>query len=261
MLRHGASLMAYTPPNIFADGTVMQAAQVAANNTALRTYLNIGVASADITTNSVKVTDLVRGEFYGVTPDHQFTTGDMYTQFVDLLRTNEKYWTSHIKAYDQSAASPYQIIANSGKRIVLEHRADVIFSVGMLSVGNANAEQAPQRLRNPCFVGHTAGDVLSNADVELATAGHAYTEDAPPGVVPAPYVLDKDNSGNVSVLTSSVGLYCRRWYCERIAFVNLPAGVHHFYVAENPRCDKGHVKVLMSEVECFYRNYTPPIGG
>ena len=49
MLRHGASLMAYTPPNIFADGTVMQAAQVAANNTALRTYLNIGVASADIT--------------------------------------------------------------------------------------------------------------------------------------------------------------------------------------------------------------------
>jgi hypothetical protein len=48
-------------------------------------------------------------------------------------------------------------------------------------------------------------------------------------------------------------MYSRRWYCQRIGFTNLPAGVHHFYVAMNPRCDKGHIKVLMSEVEVFHR--------
>lgn len=241
----------------------MDAADVDENNTALRTYLNVGIVQADIPTNSVGTIDIVRGEFYGILPDHQFTSGDMYTQFIDLLRTNEKYWTSHIKPYDQSAASPYQIIANSGKRIVLEHQADVIFSVGMLSVGNANAEQAPQRLRNPCFVGHTEGDVVSNSDIELCSAGHAFTEDAADSV-PSPYVLDADDSGNITTsgtTPTSRGLYCRRWYCQRIGFKNLPAGVHHFYVAENPRCDKGHVKVLMSEVEVFYKHITPIIGG
>lgn len=251
--------MSFTPPAVFVTATTMSASALEANNKALRTYLNVGIVDADIPTNSVTVTDIVRGEFYGVVPDHQFTTGDMYTQFVDLLRTNEKYWTSHIKAYDQSAASPYQIIANSGKRIVLEHRADVIFSVGLLGVGNANAEQAPQRLRNPCFVGHTEGDVLSNDDIDLCTAGHCFTEDAP-DVVNAPYISDADDSGNKSILGSAsgpVGLYCRRWYCQRIAFKNLPAGVHHFYIAENPRCDKGHMKVLNSQIEVFYRNYTP----
>lgn len=246
--------MAYTPPNVFTTATPILAAAVAANQKALRTYLNVGIIAADIPAGSVTTTDIVRGEFYGVVPDHQFTTGDMYSQFVDLLRTNEKYWTAHIKSYDMSAANPYQIIADSGKRIVLEHTADVIFSVGLLGVGDPNFELAPQRNRNPCYVGHTEGDVLLNADVELCTAGHCFTEDAPDTF--ATDYPNNDGSGNDTNIGSpsgSVGLYGRRWYCQRIAFLALPPGVHHFYVAENPRCDKGHVKVLMSEVEVFYR--------
>lgn len=246
--------MAYTPPNVFVASSTIVAADLAENQKALRTYLNVGIIAADIPSASVSTTDIVRGEFYGVVPDHQFTTGDMYTQFIDLLRTNEKYWTAHIKSYDMGAANPYQIIADSGKRIVLEHTADVIFSVGLLGIGNPNAEAAPQRNRNPCYVGHTAGDVLFNADVELCTAGHCFSEDAP-DTFDANYD-NVDNSGNDTTSGSgsgSVGFYGRRWYCQRIGFTALPPGVHHFYVAQNPRCDKGHVKVLMSEVEVFYR--------
>ena len=136
--------MAFTTPNIFTATTVMEAAKVDQNNAALRTYLNVGIIAADIPSNIVNTIDLVRGEFVGVVADHQFTTGDMYTQFIDLLRTNEKYWTGHIKPYDMSADSPFQIIPNSGKRIVLEHAADVIFSVGMLGIGNQNYQRAKQ---------------------------------------------------------------------------------------------------------------------
>ena len=248
--------MAFVTPNTFTATTTMEAAKVDQNNAALRTYLNVGIVAADIPSNVVNTIDLVRGEFVGVVADHQFTTGDMYTQFIDLLRTNEKYWTGHIKPYDMSADSPFQIIADSGKRIVLEHAADVIFSVGLLGVGDPNYQRARQRLRNPCYVGHTTGDVKLNTDIEHCTAGHCYTEDSPDWSDPN-YPLDPDDSGNVTTSgTSPVsdGFYSRRWYCQRIGFKNLPAGVHHFYVAQSPRCDKGHVKVLMSQTEVFYKN-------
>jgi hypothetical protein len=255
--------MAFSAPNVFVANTPMTGATLSANNTALRTYLNVGIVQADITKSAVSTTDIVRGEFYNVTPDHQFTSGDMYTQFVDLLRVNERYFSSHIKPYDLTGATPYQIMPESGKRIVLERPADVLFSVGYLGIGDPNYQLQAHRLRNPGYVGHTTGDVLRTSDIELCTAGHSFTEDdGPTFPTPSPtafVVQDSDNSGNITfggATTTSpggYGLYSRRWYCQRIGFTNLPAGIHHFYVAINPRCDKGHIKVLTSEVEVFHR--------
>lgn len=254
--------MPYNPPNVFVAGTQMAAATLNENNTALREYINIGIVGADIPDESVTTIDITRGEFVGVVPDHQFTTGDMYTQFIDLLRTNERYFTAHIKPYDLLGDSPYQIMPDSGKRIVLEQDADVIYSVAYLGLGNANAELAPQRTRNPGYVGHTVGDVLRTSDIERCTKGHCYTEDNNPGIT-TPYVTDVDDSGNITssgTTPDSFGMYSRRWYCQRIAFPALPAGVHHFYVALNPRCDKGHIKVLMSQVEVFHRRISQQLG-
>lgn len=252
--------MSFTPPNVFVANTPMTGADLSANNTALRTYLNVGIAQADITLAAVDTTDIVRGEFFNVTPDFQFTTGDMYTQFIDLLRVNERYFSSHIKPYDMLGDNPYQIMPESGKRIVLERPADVLFTVAYLGVGDANYQLEQHRYRNPGYVGHTEGDVLRVADIELCTKGHSFTEDDGPGFIGPPVSApDEDNSGNMTAGGTSiadpggVGFYSRRWYCQRIGFTNLPAGVHHFYVAMNPRCDRGHIKVLMSEVEVFHR--------
>jgi hypothetical protein len=247
--------MAYTPPNVFVANTPMTGATLSGNNTALREYINVGIVGSDIPGVSVTTIDITRGEFVGVVPDHQFTTGDLHSQFIDLLRTTEKYFTAHIKPYDLLGDSPYQIIADSGKRIVLEQAADVIYSVAYLGVGNPNPELAPQRNRNPGFVGHTAGDVLRTSDIDLCTKGHCFTEDAV-AVVAAPLTPDADDSGNITTsgtTPNQFGLYSRRWYCQRTAYPALPAGVHHFYVAMNPRCDKGHIKVLSSQVEVFFR--------
>ena len=249
--------MAFSAPNVFVANTPMTGAALSANNTAMRTYLNVGIVQADIPAASVTTTDIVRGEFYNVTPDYQFTTGDLYTQFIDLLRVNERYFSAHIKPYDLIGANPYQIMPESGKRIVLERPADVMFSVAYLGVGDPNYQLQNRRYRNPGYVGHTQGDVLRTSDIELCTAGHCFTED-PDLSVPVG-LEDVDNSGNVTTAGATpinpggVGLYSRRWYCQRIGFPNLPAGIHHFYVAINPRCDRGHIKVLMSEVEVFHR--------
>jgi hypothetical protein len=255
--------MAFSAPNVFVANTPMTGATLSANNTALRTYLNVGIVQADIAAGTVSTTDIVRGEFFNVTPDHQFTTGDMYTQFIDLLKVNERYFTSHIKPFDLIGPQPFQIMPESGKRIILERPSDVLFSVAYLGIGDPNYQLYYQRYRNPGYVGHTAGDVLRTADIEMCTAGHCYTEDAPQLPFPATLglKLDIDQSGNITRESENPparGLYCRRWYCQRIGFTNLPAGVHHFYVAMNPRCDKGHIKVLMSEVEVFHRKAAAP---
>ena len=257
--------MAFTAPNVFVSNTPMTGAALSANNTALRTYLNVGIVQADINKATVSTTDIVRGEFFNVTPDYQFTTGDMYTQFIDLLRVNERYFSAHVKPYDLTAASPYQIMPESGKRIVLERPADVLFTVAYLGVGDGNYQLEQHRLRNPGYVGHTVGDVLRVSDIEACTKGHSFTEDNGPSFIgPPASAPDEDNSGNMTTGGAAigdpggVGYYSRRWYCQRIGFTNLAAGVHHFYVAMSARCDRGHIKVLMSEVEVFHRKAAAP---
>lgn len=255
--------MSYSPPNTFAPNTVIIGNEVNTNNAALRHYVNVGIITADITDGTVDTVDIVRGEFVGVVPDHQFTSGDMYTQFVDLLRTNELYFTGHTKPYDILGDFPRQILANCGKRIILERPADVLFSVGLLAIGDISEDLFPRRHRNPPFVGHTVGDVLRNSDYIAATKGHAFTEDSASIVLGTPLAAgdtDYDNSGNTTfdipttgTSIRSNGFYSRRWYCERMGFTDLVPGVHHFYVAINPRCDKGHLKVVSSQIEVFYQ--------
>lgn len=235
--------MSYTPPVIFADGNTMNAEELSLNNGALRTYLNVGIIQADITNNSVGTTDLVKGEYVGVTTDHQFTSGDMFIQFSDT----QQVFTSHIQPFNLvSYTAPFSQIPSSGKRIILNKTADVLYSVGLLGYGNENYQMQPHGRRNPCIIAHAEGDVLRSSDVLGETRGHCYTEDE------TQYVpWDEDNSGNVGNGGSMTGLFSRRWYCQRFLFTNLPAGIHHFYVVVNGRCDKGKIEVLNSEIEVF----------
>lgn len=254
--------MAYVPPTpLFTAGNTIAAAELDGNNTALRTYINIGIVGADILNSSVTTTDLVRGEFVGVTSDHQFTTGDLFTQFEDYIEINEKFFTSHIKPYDLvGTTGPYFPIAGSGKRIVLERSADVLYSVGALSVGNANYQLTPGRKSNGVYISHSIGDVIHPNDILENTLGRTFTED--PAGRPGFPITDDDGSGNIletdatagpAFSALSAGIYCRRWYSKRMPFLNMPAGVHHFFLVVNARCDKGHFKTVSSQIEVFQR--------
>lgn len=239
--------MPYIPPATFVSNTDMVAETFDLNNTALRTYLNVGIVQADIGTSSVNTADIVKGEYVSVTTDHQFTSGDMYVQFNDLQQVGDKIFTAHIQSSNLvSFTAPYSQLPSSGKRIILEKPADVLYSVGLLGWGDANYQMQPHGRRNPCIMAHATGDVLRGSDIEGSTRGHCYTEDE------TQYTpIDADNSGNVIDGASVIGLFSRRWYCQRFLFTNLPAGIHHFYMVVNGRCDKGRVAVLNSEIEVF----------
>jgi hypothetical protein len=125
--------MSYTPPVVFGTGSSVTSTDLNSVNDGLRKYINKGIVSTDLATDVFGTTEVVKGEYYNVVPDHQFTTGDMYTQGI-VANDNggsRQYYTSTIKTSLGDAPSPpnhgqwgligqYQIIADTGKAIYLE---------------------------------------------------------------------------------------------------------------------------------------------
>jgi len=236
--------MAYVVPNVFVTGTPVAGADLQANNDALRLYLNTGISQPDIADNSVTTTDVVRGEFYGVVNDHQFTSGDLYTQNIQVDTFDYSYFTSHINAWDLHYTGRFLEVPNAGKRIVLEEPANVIMTVGINFIGDRNFELFAEKRRSFLYLRHTVGDVVENSDVIDVTRGSVFTEDE--------VITDVSDSGVVTDY-GSYPSYARRWYCCRFVFTNLQAGVHHFVPVVNPRSDKSHIAARVLNLEVFYR--------
>lgn len=236
--------MPYVAPNAFTTGTPIVGADLQDNNDALREYINTGIAQTDIADNSVTSTDIVRGEFYGVVNDHQFTSGDLYTQNVQVDTFDMSYFTAHISPWDLHYTERYLEVPNAGKRIVLEEEASVIMTVGINFIGDNNYELFAEKRRSFLYLRHTVGDVVENADVLTVTAGSVFTEDA--------VITDVSDSGVITDY-SSYPTYARRWYCCRFIFTGLQKGVHHFVPVVNPRSDKSHIAARVTNIEVFYR--------
>tara|TARA_R110000868_G_scaffold141210_3_gene357501 strand:+ start:2360 stop:3226 length:867 start_codon:yes stop_codon:yes gene_type:complete len=120
-------------PTPFTAVTPVTASELNANNDAFRKYINKDIIPADYAADTFVTSDILKGEYYNVVPDHQFTTGDMYTQnvLVDDNGGNRQYYSSTIKTAlgDQNYAhgqgqwgitEQYQIIAETGKSIYFE---------------------------------------------------------------------------------------------------------------------------------------------
>lgn len=116
--------MSYTPPVTFVAGNPVTDADINTNNDALRKYINRDVVVGDLATDSFGTTEIVKGEYYNVVPDHQFTTGDLYTQaVVDDIGSERHYYTSTTKTRlgaQWASIGQYQIIVDTGKSIYFE---------------------------------------------------------------------------------------------------------------------------------------------
>lgn len=116
--------MAYTPPVVFVTGTPVTSTDLNANNDALRKYINKDVIPADLGVDTFGTTEIIKGEFANVVPDHQFTTGDIYTQNkLSNTQTDRCWYTNTYKPllYSQwGEREQLQIIMDTGKSIYFE---------------------------------------------------------------------------------------------------------------------------------------------
>lgn len=68
--------MAYTPPNVFANGTSLDADLVQQNNDAMKTYVDGGAIIADVSSASwVRAPHIMRGTYIPLQNLHEFATG------------------------------------------------------------------------------------------------------------------------------------------------------------------------------------------
>jgi len=120
--------MPVTIPNSFTTATDISALDLQENQEAVRKYINKEIAYADLEDECVDYPEIVKGEFRPASRDHQFTFGDLYTQFSDTQIFNRSYFTGCLKqTADLTTATQYIKIPNTGKRFYLEEDSLVIY--------------------------------------------------------------------------------------------------------------------------------------
>lgn len=240
--------MPYTPPIPFVNNTPVVASDIQDNWDALRYYIDRNILPTDIPKDAgFETPDIVRGEYYGVTPDHQFTSGELFTQNVSTETFRRSYMCSHFKLTDLTNGKLLQVVTNSGKKIIPEMDCVAIYTVSVSCVAPPNYQLDAQRQLSEIKVYFSdvsaSGGIDNlnyNQDFIDASFGGAFTEDWTP--------VDVDNSGN----TAGCGVMSRRWYCVRV-LRNLTAGVeYNFALAVSPNCDKLYVSARNANLELFY---------
>lgn len=118
--------MPFTPPVIFANFTPIEASDLTLCFDSLRKYINKQIAATDLDTATFGTAEIVKGEYYNVVPDHQFTTGDVYTQNIIAepdIAGGRCYYSSTTKntlATQWSFNDQYQVVSDTGKSIYFE---------------------------------------------------------------------------------------------------------------------------------------------
>jgi len=232
--------MPFTPPNVFVAGDPVDAADLQQNASELRLYINRDIDPADLADGGVTTTDLVRGEYYNVTPDHQFMTGDVFTQFVEIDPFTRSYLTSHFKAYDL-LDQKFQGIPNLAKRVLPEHDGWAVITVSVAAFGAANYELEAQKYSNLLYLQVSKDDRVLTTDYIPSTKGRAFTED------------DVANDANLSGNITAGGFRSRRWYTQRYVIQVKGGTVYNVALVMDPRCDKAYTSARNLNIELFYR--------
>ena len=222
-------------PTTFNATTTITASELQANNDAVRKYLNgKGIVKADITAASITSEEIIRGEPYNVTFDHQFVSTDVYRQFHDTDDRNRSYVTGELKTVpDFSTTTQYTTVANSGKEFFME-------KTGLILVHGYYAIVFPVDI-NPnlnLHAGSTDQDVylLMDGSRPSTSKALAFTEDT---VVPA-------NSGS-ALATMAV----RRSY--PISYLTTgAAGMHTVSLVINCTTSYGYVSAKNLSIEALY---------
>lgn len=230
--------MPFVKPHSFTANTNIQSSQINANNEAMRKYINKGVGVVDYAEDSVDTPEVVRGEYFFLTEDHQFTTGDMYTLKVGDESIFRDYFTGQLKRVDETSIVTWFIISESGKQMVLERDAKVFIHANLEVVTVKNygmdydddgaVDNDGEQSKIKLFIDGVVKDI---------TIGRAFEE----------------TSGAVGLASGcSPTKTKRRTYNVSYLTEELDEGTHTVYFAVDPRVDAGYCSIRNITLEVLY---------
>ena len=240
--------MAFVPPIVFVNATPVTAADLESTFDTMRDYLNAGIRSADLKTESVTTNDIARGEYYGVVRDHQFTTCDIHTQFEEVDEFSRDYVGCQYKQLNLQS-SKWVSIPNTGKRIEVEGSCHIFYTVSIAAHGDTNYQLLQEKMENFVKVYVARSDRIKDTDVQGATSGRYFTEDD--------VLADTFSSGNAwqyaSTSSGGEGAYSRRWYTNHFQIIATDPGIYNIGLATVCNSDKAYFSARNANIEVFYR--------
>lgn len=109
--------MAYTPPNVFANGTSLDADLIQGNNDAMKTYIDGGAVAGDVSTAAwVRAPHIMRGTYIPLQNLHEFTTG--------VVR-GSTYIQNEITVSADRYRTPYPAFLGGNENITVEFTNEV----------------------------------------------------------------------------------------------------------------------------------------
>lgn len=107
------SLMAYTPPNAFVNGTALDASDVQQNNDAMKSYIDGNIVVGDVSTATwVRAPHIMRGTYIPLQNLHEFTTG--------VVR-GATYELNNITVSADKFRTPYPAFRGGNENVVVEY--------------------------------------------------------------------------------------------------------------------------------------------
>jgi len=238
--------MAYTPPNVFANGNEFTAGDVKENDDALRIYLHEGVVAGDLLNSSAwvqtrhvqaPVLDAITGVQHGVTgyQGSQWDGGALVRcQFGSAFLTG--------KRYGNTADSSFEVVPQTTFGVDLRRTATVIFHWWMESLNGP--DDGPRSLGANAYMWVTEYTTTDGTGVGIKNVVQSYAEEAqnaqtfqannPPGGPAVPYsIRGYGNMSGVKVFTATnklaVGL-AHLSTIDRSAIINWGVSLEVYYL-------------------------------
>jgi hypothetical protein len=132
--------MAYSKTYTYADGTVLSADDHNSNEQGAKEFINQGSRAADLGTNVFDDADIALGELQPITNHFVFPSGEVHGLQNGILPVNRAYFTSNIKAGNQTSNTleVWTTLFESADSLDLEENADVFITWGGTFFSEAN---------------------------------------------------------------------------------------------------------------------------
>ena len=238
--------MAYTPPNTFADGTLLPSAEVEENNDALRVYLHRGVQTADLEQSKWVDTRHVQPPSYDAFTGVQHgVTGHQGAQWAGGESIRLTFATKYLSGNGRSASKVFHHMSNTAFALAIRRKPTKVLYHFWWDLENGHDKSTapyqvsiPQRrvyiapwvgtLENAYEKRYMAQETRNQGTDFSTTAPYGQTQTYPQGAgygsQQGTLMFDYDSIGTVRV-----GLACHS-LSDRCGIVNWGVAIEAYYL-------------------------------
>jgi hypothetical protein len=252
--------MPFSAPNTFSTG-ILNALSLKQNMDAARSYINADIEPTDYDTDTFSTQDLQEGEFFGVTGDAIFLTGDQYNSFSasTIPTVQEKhYHTSTIKRQHPMTSVRYISVPQLAKQFYMEAPGSALIELSFFAreLENDSCRGAVYPWTTAVGAGQSRSDgqqslyvlALDGSDVRSnETRAYAFSEDGLNAVTFGMHSIMEGESGYHGGATGM-----RKFICMQFLAKDLAQGWHSIQVLVDPRNEGGYASSHTFCVETFY---------